>query len=347
MATQGKIEIRQFLNRLHCKAENHYLDIFSHALLGFILGQALRLDINFQPILILSSVGLDIDALSIRSREAALRTHRGPIHSIFAALLASLTMAAVYTLLMRQPATSLLSVISICLVGFFSHLLLDVSTTGGIPALWPFSRKNLALNLTHFIDPTFLGTLLIAALIIIILKTDTTATQLITATAITFLALTSGLRYCEKNAATKILKVLGNGVAAEIVSLPTLRPDRWWMIRKIPFENGYRYEVYRIDSIDNKILGKESVESPYAGYNGPAEPPIDSPLKAAACSRRDKRISASIDRFLLPAVKITPSSNGEMWQVLWYDAFARASRGKHRGISADIKIDGTITVGTC
>jgi hypothetical protein len=155
------------------------------------------------------------------------------------------------------------------------------------------------------------------------------------------------LRYCEKNAATKILKGLGNGVAAEIISLPTLRPDRWWTIQKTQFESGYSYEIYLIDSIGKRILGKDSVESPYAGYNGPAEPPIDSPLKAAACSRRDKRISASIDRFLLPAVKITPSSNEETWQVLWYDAFARASRGKHRGISADIKIDGTITVDTC
>jgi len=320
------------------------MDVFSHALLGFILGQALRLDTNLQLILIVSSVSLDVDALSIRSREAALQTHRGPLHSILTALLASLLIATGYTILMRLPATTLLSVIPICLAGLLSHLLLDVSTTGGITALWPFSKKNIALNLTHYIDPTLSGTLFLAALIIISLKTDITAVQIVAAIAVTFLILTSGVRYYEKNAATKIIKRLNNGVAPQIMSLPTIRPDRWRTIRKTPFENGYRYEMYRIDSIHNRILSKDNVESPYVNYSGSAEPPIDSPLKAVACSKRDKRISASIDKFLLPAAKITPLNDGNTWQVFWYDAFTHMSRGERRGISANVRTDGTITV---
>lgn len=245
---------------------------------------------------------------------------------------------------MRLPATILLSVIPICLTGLLSHLLLDVSTTGGITPLWPFSRKNVALNLTYFIDPTIIGTLLIAVLTIISLKTDITTIQIVVALVAMFLALTSGVRYYMKNAATKIIKGLDNGAATEIVSVPTLRPDRWWTIKKTLFENGHHYEIYRIDSIRKKILDKDNVESPYAGYSGSVEPPIDSLLKAAAYSKRDKRIRASIDKFLLPEVEITPLNNGEMWHVFWYDAFTYKSRGERRGITADVKTDGTITV---
>ena len=319
------------------------MDVFSHLLLGFILGQALGLDTNLQLILIVSSVSLDIDALPIRSREAVLRTHRGPLHSVLVALLASLAIATGYTFFMHLPATTLLSVILICLAGLLSHLLLDVSTTGGITALWPFSRKNIALNLTHFIDPTFLVTLLIAALSIIVLKTDTTAVRIVAAAAVTFLTLTSGVRYCERNAATKIIKRLGNGVATEIVSLPTLRPDRWWTIEKIHFESGHRYEIYRVDSFRKKILDKDTVESPYTHYSGPADPPIDSPQKAIACSKKNERISATVDGFVLPAVSINHSKEDDTWQVFWHDAFTYAVKREQRGILAHIKVDGTIT----
>jgi hypothetical protein len=126
--------------------------------------------------------------------------------------------------------------------------------------------------------------------------------------------------------------------------LPTLRPDRWWTVRKTPFENGYRYETYRIDSVHNKILGKGTVESPYLGYSGPVEPPIDSPQKAVACSKRDKSISDSIEKFVLPAVDVASSDNGDRWHTFWYDAFIYANKGERRGILANVSTDGTIIV---
>lgn len=322
------------------------MDALSHALLAFILGQALQLDTNLQLVLIVSSVSLDIDALSIPSREAAFRTHRGPLHSIFAALAASLLIATGYTIFMRLPIQTLFTIVPICLAGLSTHLLLDLFTTGNMTALWPFSRKNFALNLTHFFDPPFLGVLILAALLIIYTKTDVKLIQIIAVVAVTFLALGLGVRYHEKALATNIVKGLDNGAASGIVSLPTIRPDRWWTVRKTPFQSGYRYEIYQVDTVGNKILSKDTEESPYTDYSDSVQPPIDSPQKAVAYSKRDRRITASINKFLLPAVSITPSNEESTWQVFWYDALTHMSKGKRRGILAHVKVDGTITIKT-
>ena len=319
------------------------MDALSHALLGFIAGQALQLDPNLQLLLIISSVSLDIDALSIQSPEAAFRTHRGPIHSILAAIVASLLIATGHTIFTGLPLANLASTVLICLTGTLSHVFLDVFTMGSMTALWPISRRNFALNLTHFLDPTVLAALIIAALIMTYTKTDTSAIQLVAGVALAFLALNFGARYYEKNAAAKTVKGLDNDATSEIISLPTIRPDRWWAVKKTPFESGYSYEIYRVNPFRNKILDKDTVESPYTHYNGPAEPPIDSPQKAVARSKKDKKISATVDKFVLPAVSIHHSKEDNTWQVFWHDAFTYAVKREHRGILTHIKVDGTIT----
>jgi hypothetical protein len=243
---------------------------------------------------------------------------------------------------MRLRPTALLSVIPVSLAGLFSHLFLDLLTTGNMKVLWPFSRRNFAFNLAHFIDPTFFGALLLAALIIYT-KTDACGIQIVAVAAIAFLALSLGVRYYERNVAIKIIKGLDAGVASEIVSLPTLRPNKWWTIRKTPFESGYNYKIDQVDCIRNKILSKSNVESPYVNFNGPAGPPIDSPQKAVACSKRDKRISGYLEKLLLPAVSVTPLDHGDTWHVLWYDIINCTNKREPRGILVRVRVDGTVT----
>jgi len=244
---------------------------------------------------------------------------------------------------MRLPPTAFLSVIPVCLAGLFSHLFLDLLTTGNMKVLWPFSRRNFAFNLAVFIDPTFFGTLLVAAFLIISTKTDASGIQIVAVAAIACITLNLGVRYYEKNTAIKIIKGLDACVASEIVSLPTLRPNKWWTIRKTPFENGYKYEIGEVDCIRNKILSKSNVESPYVDFNGPAELPIDSPQKAVACSKRDKRIGTSIVKLVIPAVIVTPLDHGKTWQVLWYDLINYTNRREPRGILVRVRADGTVT----
>jgi len=320
------------------------MDALSHVLISFILGQALQLDGNLQLLLIVSSISLDVDAISIRSPEAAFRFHRGPVHSILAALVASALISAGYAVFMHLPTTALLSVVLICHIGVFSHLILDLPATGNMAALWPLSKRNLAFNLTYYIDPTTLGALATAALLMIYARTDISTSRIVAGAAIAFLILSFGARCYMKNAATKIIRALDANVSSEILSLPTHRPDRWWAFRRTRFENGYRYDAYQVYSIRNKILNKGTIESPYISYSGPVEPPIDSPQKAAACSKKDKRVSNSIEKFTLPAVDVTFSDDRETWQVFWYDAFTYANKEERQGILVNVRINGTITV---
>jgi hypothetical protein len=266
------------------------------------------------------------------------------MHSILVALLASALISTGYATLMHLSLTVLLSVISVCLAGFLSHLVLDLLTTGNMPVLWPFSKRKFAFNLTHFIDPTFFGVLLVAAILLIYTETDANVSKIVAAAAIAFLTVNFGTRFYMKNTATKILKGLDDSVASEILSFPTLRPDRWLAVRKTQFENGYRYEIYRINSVHKKTLGKTTVESPYIGYSSPVELPIDSAQKAVARSKKDNRISNYIEKFVLPSVDVAASKDGDMWQVFWYDAFTYVKKGERQGILAIVRADGTINV---
>ena len=108
---------------------------------------------------------------------------------------------------------------------------------------------------------------------------------------------------------------------------------------KTPFENGYCYEIYSVASLGNKILSKRTVKSPFVDYRGQAELPVDSLQEAVSCSKRDKQVSAFIEKSRLPAVKVTLSDDGSTWQVFWYDVFTHLSEGVFRGVTIRVDID--------
>jgi len=319
------------------------MDLFSHGLLGFVLGQALRLDRNAQVILILSSVILDIDSISmIAGWDVWFQFHRGPLHSFLGAILVSLAIGIAYTVFMRLPAKSFISIILICLGGSFSHIFLDLLTPWSMAVLWPFSNEKIAFDLTYFGDPIFLGVLLLASVLIVYLKNDVKMIQVITIMAIVLLTANFGVRYYERDTAVETVKGLNVGADSKVMSLPTFRPDRWWIVVKTPFENGYNYEIYSVNSIGRKILSNNTVKSPFIDYCGPVKPPIDSPQEAVAYSKRDTRVSAFIEKSRLPAANVTLSDDGNTWQVFWYDVFTQLTEGAFRGIIVKVKIDGTV-----
>lgn len=260
------------------------MDLFSHGLLGFVLGQALQLNTNAQIILVISSVILDIDAMRTR-RSAWFQFHRGPLHSFLGATLISLAISTTYAVLVRLPAEVFISIVLICIGGSFSHIFLDLLTPGSMAVLWPFSNEKIAFDLTYFVDPIFLGVLLLASIFVYVMN-DVKAIQAIMVVIIVLLTTNFGVRYYERGAAIETVKGLYVDVDSKMVPLPTLRPDRWWVAVKTQFENGYNYEIYSVDSIGNKILSHSTVKSPFIDYRDLAEIPIDSPQEAVAYSKR-------------------------------------------------------------
>ena len=238
------------------------MDFFSHLLLGFVLGQALQLDGSVQIILIVSSVILDVDAISIRGWKTSFGFHRGPLHSILSAILFSLLIGMIYSFSMHLPVTVFISVVSICFAGLLIHIFLDLLTSGGIKVLWPFSSEKFTLNLAHFVDPIIFGVLLITSILIALLNYNINIIRTVAILATALLTVNFGVRCYERNAAIKTVKQLNPRARSETVALPTIRPDRWSVIAKTPFENGYRYEMYSVDSVRKNILSKTTVESP-------------------------------------------------------------------------------------
>jgi hypothetical protein len=205
--------------------------------------------------------------------------------------------------------------------------------------LWPFSNRKIAFDLTYFVDLIFLGVVLLTSIFIVYVKNDVKLIQTATILATVLLTVNFGVRYYERDSAIETVKGLNPDIDSKVVPLPTLRPDRWWVAIKTPFENGYCYQIYSVDSLDNRILNKRTVKSPFVDYRGQAEPPVDSVQEAIAYSRRDKRVSAFIEKSRLPAVNVTLSDGGSTWQVFWYDVFIHLSEGVCRGITVKIEID--------
>jgi len=320
------------------------MDPFSHALLSFVLGQALQLDPNAQIVLIISSVILDVDAISVPGWWTSFRFHRGPLHSFLAAILISLTLSTVYTALVRIPAEAYIAIALVSLGGSFCHIFLDLLTTGNMAVLWPFSSQRVAFDLTHFIDPAFLGVNLLASILIFCVKNDIEVIHLVTTAALILLTVSLGVRYYERDVAVDTIKRQKVYADSELVPLPTFRLDRWWVAAKTPSEDGYQYEIYSVDSIGHKILSHRTVECPFIDYVGSAEPPIDSPHKAVLYSKRYKQVSGFLRKSRLPSVDVTLSDEGNTWHIFWYDAFTQLSEGVSRGIIVRTDLDGMATV---
>ncbi|UCE29376.1 MAG: metal-dependent hydrolase [Candidatus Bathyarchaeota archaeon] len=313
------------------------MDLFSHGLLGFVFGQALQLDTNVQIILIISSVILDIDAVHTR-RSVWLQFHRGPMHSLFSATLISLAIGTTYSFLLHFSAEVFIPIFLICLGGSFSHILLDLLTPRSLAVLWPFSNEKVVFDLTSFFDPIFLGVLLPTSIFVYMVD-DLSIIRIVMVVANVLFALNFGVRYFERDAAIETVKRLNVDADSKVVPLPTLRPDRWWVAVKTQSENRYNYEIYNVDSIGNKILSHSRVESPFIDYRNLTERPTNSPQKAVAFSKRDKRVGAFIEQSRLPAVNVTLSDDGGTWQVFWYDVFMQLSEGAFKGITIKVEID--------
>ena len=299
------------------------------------MGQGLHLDRKKHIFFIIASVFPDFDSISlIGGFDAWHQFHRGPVHSFPAILLASLVLTIIYHVVVHPPRREL-SVFTLCCGGMSGHLILDLLTPWKIPFFWPFSGEKISFNLTFFFDIVFFIVFFIAVLLMLQYRTQKKA-RVIMMSAILLVSINFGIRYYERNAALDTIGVC----KGEIIPMPTLRPDRWWIFVMTPSDSGYTYDIYEVDSFSRKILIKKTVESPFTGYSGPVTLPLDSPEEAVAYSRKDKTVKAYVDGLYLPAV--TVSYTDGIWNLFWYDVSTGVIGNFSGGISVIIDEDGTI-----
>lgn len=312
------------------------MDLISHGLLGYVIGKGLKLDKATHIVLIVSCVAPDIDSVSIIAGwEALFQFHRGITHTFLFAVLASVVITVVYAVVTKPSRRKGLLILLVCVGGTFSHLLLDLLTPWEMAVLWPFLDNMIAYDITYFFDPVFFITFFLASLFVYKKNKNV---RIIMVVAVVVVLLNFGVRYYERESAIDTVGLSGT----DVMALPTIRPDKWWVVEKVVSERGYVYHVYGVDSINAQVLDETVVESQYTLHSEPVEFPIDSPQEAVAYSRQNQKVKSYIKASRLPAAKVE-YTNG-VWHVFWYDVFSQLSGGVSRGLIVTVEMNGTLTV---
>ncbi|MBU7016831.1 MAG: metal-dependent hydrolase [Theionarchaea archaeon] len=313
------------------------MDLISHAFLGYVMGRGLQLDKKTRLLFIIACIFPDFDSVSLLAGwEAFSQFHRGPSHSLVGGILISVALAVVFIGVVHLPSRKGLLIFLLCICGFASHVVLDVLTPWGTEILWPFSREGIAFYVTYFFDPIFFSVFFLAFLIIHFTRFHTTRNvRFIAVTALLLVSMNFGIRYYERDIALKTVDIPST---VDVMSQPTIRLDRWWVIAKTSFNNGYIYDIYGVDSLGKTVLTHTTVESPFINYEM-SEPPLDSPEKAVSYSRKDRSVQIFIEDSDLPAVKTT--LEGYVWTIVWYDAMAETQGGMSREMLVILTVDGT------
>lgn len=132
------------------------MDPVSHGLVGMVFGIAgggtLSLSDGLMTAVFVGSVIPDLDILfQLRGDYAYIKQHRGFSHSLPFAVGSSGLGA--FILGTFNPGIQFMTLFRWFLIGFLSHLFLDLLNSYGVKILWPLSPKKYTLNLLPLIDP--------------------------------------------------------------------------------------------------------------------------------------------------------------------------------------------------
>ncbi|MEM2924839.1 MAG: metal-dependent hydrolase [Methanocellales archaeon] len=213
----------------------------THALVAFSSAKLLRRRDDEIYACLIGSICLDFDILitfiPVLLPQLYIFTHRGITHSIFISLLVSAIALYIFTSNWVRVRISKLKNINVKLslrtllaayLGALSHILLDYSTTSGIPVFYPISIKKYAAELFHFMD---FGIMLFGVVLILLLyKEKLKNPKIFLASFLVLILATGGFRSIEKyNAASAAI------FPANIY--PTSNPFVWWILEEDDFNN--------------------------------------------------------------------------------------------------------------
>lgn len=227
------------------------MDIFSHALLPYLLGRSLKLKKEELTAFVLGGIAPDSDILLVWVNyiypNFFLLTHRGITHSLFFGFFAGiivLKMASfenIRTKIHRffdfAPVVSKRSIF-FAYIGVLIHLFLDYITTRGIPLLYPLATQKYSAEIFFYIDIYL--TILSLILIYLYIKSRQKAPQLLLIFLIVLLSL-GAIRSYEKNIALDFFHVAGSR------AYPTMYMTDWYVVR----EDNDRIEIYEYNEGTN------------------------------------------------------------------------------------------------
>ena len=308
------------------------MDLFSHALLPYLLGNYFQKRKKEITAFVIGGIAPDVDIFLLLIQYLYptffLITHRGITHSLFFGFFTGMIVLyvasrnSVKKIVQKhidfEPVFSRRNIVY-AFAGITVHLILDYSTTRGVPLFYPFDVTRYSAELFFYTDIY----LTIASLIMVIfLLWKPFRIRNISRFLIIFLLILAGmgaLRFAEKNN-TELYFHDGS-----ITTFPTMNPFEWYAQK----EEGTKIEIYQYNGLE----GKSNYNNTFQRLNvisggGDLE---------KALGLADKLPQLKMFKWRAHSVAINASYGNGTWVLEYYDPVQRAEM---RDISGTFGIAG-------
>lgn len=291
------------------------MDIFTHMFFTYLINFGIgSLKFNEYAMVFGIAIGVipDFDILwfPIGQRYSIAR-HRGISHSIFFIVIATIVLAAIFAPIIR------VNFFALCLIGIISglgHICLDMLTTIGIPVFWPFSKRELHLDLERAINPYFMGISIFFIFFLFqlrVIKFDYPIFLII----ITIITVTIILYYIAKLILKIYIQVSFSSPIYKIHALPTAGFYKWFLVGK-----NVQEEVMKLKYCRYNLLDKYQPKFRYFSCtcSERIKPPLDNMEKAKTYTYHLKEVKKFIEKFKYPIAEVLKDPAKKDWTVFWF-----------------------------
>jgi|WetSurMetagenome_2_1015567.scaffolds.fasta_scaffold02813_5 inner membrane protein len=295
------------------------MDIFSHALIPYLLGGFFCLDRKLLAALVLGGIAPDLDVpialIGGLYPNDLLLVHRGITHTLFFGLFFALL---VFGLASRQPVKAFLSKfinydlifspasMAFLYAGVLLHLFVDYTTTRGVPLFYPWQAARYSADIFSQIEPAALIASLLVLAELIRERQRMQFNKNILILFVVFFLIMGGIRIEGKTSAESFF----SGQNAEIH--PDSNPFSWAILENESNE----FLVYKYDSLKDEITGS----SAFAKLTVAS----DVVEAKAAIGAAEKLPQVRLFRWRAYAVAINATSEQDgSWAIEYYDPLVR------------------------
>ncbi|MDO8726657.1 MAG: metal-dependent hydrolase [Candidatus Methanoperedens sp.] len=325
------------------------MDIFSHALLPYLIGTSFKQKKEDITAFVLGGIAPDIDILIMWINFVYptffLITHRGITHSLFFGFITAICVlylasrSRIRSYIRRfinfEPVINGRSIGFAC-AGAALHLFLDYMTTRGVPLLFPLTTMRYSAELFFYTD---LSLTILSLLIIIYLYKKPQQKNAVKFLLIFLLifAMIGTVRLVEKSGAEGFFN------DAELKAYSTTSPFDWY----VAGGSGEEIRIYEYNGLERRSVYNETVKMIDVSKSGDG---MDRALSTA-----EELPQVKMFRWRAYAVAVNASFEEETWSFVYYDPVQRAMfkdvphifNGVARGFgSMNVTVKGNIAVAT-
>ncbi len=296
------------------------MDLFSHALLPYLLGSYLGLDKRLLAALVLGGIAPDLDvSLSLINNvypTTLLLVHRGITHTLFFGFFFALF---IFYLASREQIKAFLGrfikydlefsakSLAFLYAGVLMHLLVDYTTTRGAPLFYPWQAARYSADIFSQIEPAALIASLLVLAELIRERHRIKFNKNILLIFVLFFVIMGGIRIEGKASAESFF----DGQNARVY--PDSNPFSWVVLEN----DSHQFQVYKYDS----LMGKVTNRSTFARITVASS--LTQAKAAIGAGERLPQVKLFYWRAYAVAINATSQQNGS-WTIEYYDPLVRA-----------------------